>query len=135
MTYKYSTKKPFLIVYLAIILLCILLTLGRWYSVFNHDFVVIHAEVHSHISNLCLSMIAYVGIGYSWLLSGIKFRFIIALGVILIAGNFFCETLMGFMNTTDIIDAIYGTFGILAAYVYLFFTNKYGLVERSSDKG
>lgn len=135
MSYKYSAKKPFHIAYLALVLICFLLTLGRWYSVFDPDFVVISEEVHSHISNLSLSMIAYVGIGYSWLLSGIKFRFIIALGVILIAGNFFCETLMGFMNTTDIIDAIYGTFGILAAYVYLFFTNKYGLVERSSDKG
>lgn len=135
MTYKYRTKKPFLIAYLALIFICILLTLGRWYSVFNPDFVVINAEVHSHISNLSLSMIAYVGIGYSWLLSGIRFRFIIALGALLIAGNFVCETLMGFMNTTDVIDAIYGTLGVLAAYVYLFFTNKYGLVERSTSKG
>lgn len=135
MTYKYSTKKPFLIAYLALIFICVLLTLGRWYSVFNHDFVIINKEVHSHISNFSLSMIAYVGIGYSWLLSGKKFRFIIALGVLLAVGNFVCETLIGFMNTTDIIDAIYGTVGLLVAYVYLFFTNKYGLAERSSSKG
>lgn len=134
MTYKYRTKKPFLIAYPALIFINILLTLGRWYSVFNHDFVVINAEVHSHISNFSLSMIAYAGIGYSWLLSGIKFRFIIALGALLIAGNFVCETLMGFMNTTDVIDAIYGAVGVLAVYVYLFFTNKYGLVERPSSK-
>lgn len=134
MTYKYRVKKPFSIAYLALLFLGVLLTLGRWYSVFNPDFVILNAEVHSHISNLSLSMIAYVGIGYSWLLYGTRFRFITALGAVLIAGNFVCETLMGFMNTTDIVDAVYGTVGVLAAYVYLLFTNKYGLEEKSSGK-
>lgn len=134
MTYKYRVKKPFSIAYLALLFLGVLLTLGRWYSVFNPDFVILNAEVHSHISNLSLSMIAYVGIGYSWLLYGTKFGYITILGAVLIAGNFVCETLMGFMNTTDIVDAVYGTVGVLAAFVYLFFTNKYGLEEKSSSK-
>lgn len=134
MTYKYRVKKPFSIAYLALLFLGVLLTLGRWYSVFNPDFVILNAEVHSHISNLSLSMIAYVGIGYSWLLYGTKFGYITILGAVLIAGNFVCETLMGFMNTTDIVDAVYGTVGVLAAYVYLLFTNKYGLEEKSSGK-
>lgn len=134
MNYKYHAKKPFVIAFIIIIGIGMLLTIGRWYSVFNHEFVIINAEVHSHISNLSLSMIAYVGIGYSWLLSGTGFRSIIVLGALLIAGNFACETLMGFMNTTDIIDAIYGTVGVLAGYVYLFFTNKYGLEKKSPDK-
>lgn len=133
MTYRYKAKKPFLILFIALICIGILLTLARWYSVFKNDFVFINGEVHSHISNFSLSMIAYVGIGYSWLLSGMKFRFIVILGALLTAGNFICETLMGFMNTADIIDAIYGTAGVLAAYVYLFFTNKYGLEEKPSS--
>lgn len=135
MTYKYSAKKPFLIAYAVLVSICILFTIGRWYSVINHDFVIINAEVHSHISNFSLSLIVYVGIGYSWLLSGTKFRFIIILGLLLIAANFACETLMGFMNTPDIVDAVYGTFGILIAYAYLFFTHKYGLIERPLKKG
>lgn len=130
MTYKYRIKKPFLIGYLVLIFIGIALTLGRWYSVLDHGFVIFNAEVHSHISNLSLSMIAYVGIGCSWLLYGTKFTFIMTLGALLIAGNFVCETLMGFMNTTDIVDAIYGAVGVLAAYIYLFFTNKYGLEEK-----
>lgn len=135
MTCRYKTKKPFLIIFAVLICIGILLTLGRWYSVFVNDFVIVNAEVHSHISNLSLSMIAYVGIGYSWLLSGTKFRFIIALGVFLTAANLVCETLMGFMNTTDIMDAVYGTAGVLTAYVYLFFTSKYGLEEKSPGRG
>lgn len=134
-TYKYSAKKPFLTAYAVLIFIGILLTIGRWYSVFNHDFVIINAEVCSHISNFSLSLVAYVGIGYSWLLFGTSFRFIIILGLFLIIGNFACETLMEFMNTPDIVDAVYGTFGVLAAYVYLFFTHKYGLIERPLKNG
>lgn len=134
MLYQYKAKKPFSIIFIALICFGILLTLGRWYSVFKNDFVIINSEIHSHISNLSLSMIVYVGIGYSWLLYGSKFRFIIILGVFLIVANFVCETLMAFMNTTDIIDAIYGTVGVLTAYIYLFLTNKYGLEEKPPGK-
>lgn len=135
MSYQYRAKKPFVITYIILICIGILLTLGRWFSVFNHDFVMINAQVHSHISNLSLSMIAYLGIGYSWLLFGTRFRSIIILGVLFIAGNLICETLMGFMNTTDMMDAIYGTVGVLVSYVYLFFMHKYGRIESSSGKG
>lgn len=134
MIYQYKAKKPFSLAYILLICIGILFTSVKWLSIFNSSFVVINAEIHSHISNLSLSMIVYAGIGYSWLLSGTKFHFIILLGVLIIAANFVCETLMGFMNTTDIIDAIYGTVGVLIAYVYLFFTNKYGLIKRSSQK-
>lgn len=130
MTYQYRTKKPYTIAYIIIILIGISLTLGRWYSVFNQNFVIINAQVHSHISNFSFSMIVYAGIGYSWLLFGRSLRFIQLLGVCLIAGNLICETLMDFLNTTDIIDALYGTVGIVVAYIYLFFTYQYGRTER-----
>ena len=81
-----------------------------------------------------MSLIAYLGIGYSWLLSGARLGYIIALGILLAAGNFVCETLMGFMNTADITDAVYGTAGVLAAFIYLFFTNKYVLEESTPGK-
>lgn len=32
------------------------------------------------------------------------------------------------MNTTDIVDAIYGIIGISVSFVYLFILNKYGLL-------
>ena len=80
-------------------------------------------------------MIAYAGIGYTWLLFGRKFHSVIILGALFIAGNFVCETLLDFLNTTDIVDAIYGTVGVLAVFIYLFFLNKYGLVERPPEKG
>lgn len=133
MTYQYRTKKAYTIAYIIFIFIGMLFTLGKWYSVFNPDFIMINAEVHSHISNLSLSMIVYVGIGYSWLLFGKSLRFIQMLGAFLIVGNFACETLMGFMNTTDIMDALYGAVGVLVAYLYLFLTHKYGRIEKSQN--
>lgn len=111
-----------------------LLTIGRWYSVINSDFVIFNYEIHSHISNLSLSMIAYLGIGYSWLLNGTKFRSIGFLGVLFVFANIICETLMGFMNTTDIIDAVYGTVGVAISFVFLLFTHKYGLISNNMDE-
>lgn len=133
-TYKYSAAKPFSIGYTSLVCICILLTIGRWLSVFVNDFVIINSEIHSHISNLSLSLLVYLGIGYSWLLSGIKFRYVVILGLVMIAANFVCETLMGFMNTADIMDAIYGTMGIAIVFVFLVFTTKYGLIPTNTEK-
>ena len=132
--YKYNVTKPFSIGFAALICIGFLLTIGRWYSVVDSDFVIINAEIHSHISNLSLSLIAYLGIGQSWLLWGMRFRFIMFLGIALIAGNVVCETLMGFMNTPDMIDAIYGIIGIVITFIYLAITNKYGLVPNNLEK-
>lgn len=113
------------------ILVCIgiLLTIGRWYSVFNDNFVLFSKEIQAHISNLSLSMIVYLGIGYAWLLMGQKFNIVGILGIFLIIANLVCETLMGFMNTPDIIDFIYGVIGIGIAFIFLFFSNKYGFTK------
>ena len=131
-TYKYNAKRPFRIGYFILLFIAFLLTIGRWYSVIDSDFVVLNADIHSHISNLSLSMIFYLGLGYTWLLNGLRFRFIVFLGIFAIVSNFVCETLMGFMNTTDIVDAIYGTIGTVIVFLYLFLTNKYGLIPADS---
>lgn len=126
---KYAIKKRFLSVYFSLLFIGLLLTVGRWLSVPMPAFVLINAEIHSHISNLSLSMIFYLAIGHTWLLSGIKFRWITLLGLVILLGNLICETLLGFINTADIIDAVYGAIGTSIGLVYLFITYKFGLVE------
>ncbi len=74
-------------------------------------------------------MIFYLAIGHTWLLSGIKFRWITLLGFVILLGNLICETLLDFINTPDIIDAVYGLIGTSIGFVYLFITYKFGLVE------
>ncbi|MCL2721416.1 MAG: hypothetical protein FWD47_08775 [Treponema sp.] len=127
--YKYSPKNLTIISFRILICIGMLLTIIRWVSVFNNNILVFTKEINSHISNLSLSMILYLGIGYLWLLFGVKFSVIIILGTLLIIANIICETLLGFINTPDIVDAIYGIIGITIAFIFLFLTKKYGLIQ------
>ncbi|EGT5620051.1 hypothetical protein BUL45_13390, partial [Clostridium perfringens] len=58
----------------------------------------------------------------------VKFRYVIALGISLILGNFIYELFLSVINTKDIIDAIYGLAGCLLSFIYLALLKKYGLI-------
>ncbi|MBZ2175608.1 hypothetical protein K8M07_10210 [Schnuerera sp. xch1] len=133
MKIKYKIKKSYKIAQLLLISIGFILTIIRWSNAFNNNVVVINSEITSHISNFSLSLLAYLAIGSSWITSGVKFRFVTVLGIFMIAANFICETLMGFMNTVDIVDAIYGTVGVMLVFIYFYFLNNKGLIEINSD--
>lgn len=130
---KYKMKKSYRIVQLLLVCFGFVLTLIRWLNVFNSNFVVINPEITSHISNFSLSLLAYLEIGSSWLTFGVKLRFVVFLGAFMIVANFICETLMGFINTVDIVDAIYGTIGIMLVFIYFYCVNNNGLIQINSD--
>lgn len=125
--YKFKPKKITNILYYSLILLGALLTIIRWISAFNSHIVVINEEINSHISNLSLSLIVYLAFGFTWTLQGIKFKRVALLGIIIIIANIICETVMGFMNTPDIADAVYGVIGTVIAFCFLSVSQKYGL--------
>ena len=124
---KFQSKKITNIVFYSLVLLGVLLTAIRWISAFNSRIMVINEEINSHISNLSLSLIFYLAIGFTWTLQGMKFTRVAALGGIIIIANILCETVMGFMNTPDIIDAIYGIIGTIIGFCFLFLSKRYGL--------
>ncbi len=132
MKINYKMKKSYRIVQLLLVCFGFVLTLIRWLNVFNSNFVVINSEINSHVSNFSLSLLAYLAIGSSWLTSGVKFRFVAALAAFMIVANFICETLMSFMNTVDIVDAIYGTIGIIIVFIYFYCVNSNGLIQINS---
>lgn len=125
---KLKPKKVTKIVYNYLILFAAILAIIRWISAFNNDIVVINAEINSHISNFVLSLVFYLGVGFTWILKKMTLRKIIILGLFIIIANIICETVMSFMNTTDIIDSIYGIVGTLIGFCYLLVVNKYGLI-------
>lgn len=130
---KYKIKKSYRIVQLLLICFGSVLTIIRWLNVFNNNFVVINSEITSHVSNFSLSLLAYLAIGSSWLIYEVKFRYIVILGTFMIVANFACETLMSSLNTVDIVDAIYGTIGILIVFIYFYFLNSNGLIKINSN--
>lgn len=119
-------------IYSILFFIGVLLTIGRWFSVYDNNFIMINKTFHYSVSNVSLSLLLYLGVGRLWLITGTKFSRIIILGLFIIISNFICETVMGFMNTTDIMDAIYGTMGTSIAFIFLYLTNKYGLIPINS---
>lgn len=125
----YEPKKTVNRAYNCIILIVVILTVLRWANAFNSDIVVVNQEINSHISNFSLSLLVVIAIGYSWLLQGIEFWKIVLLGIMAGAANIICETMMGFMNTPDIIDAVYGIVGTATSLCFLLYTKLHGLTD------
>lgn len=126
--YKYNIKKGFNICYLSLVCFCLILIIIRWINSFNSNIVFINNTITSHISNFSLSILFYLFYGYIIILFDVKFRYVIALGISLILGNFIYELFLSIINTKDIIDAIYGLVGCLLSFVYLALLKKYGLI-------
>lgn len=126
--YKYNIKKRFNICYLSLVCFCLILIIIRWINSFNSNIVFINNTITSHISNFSLSILFYLFYGYIIILFDVKFRYVIALGISLILGNFIYELFLSIINTKDIIDAIYGLVGCLLSFVYLALLKKYGLI-------
>ncbi len=126
----FALTKMFKLLYNGLVVFAGSLGLIRWLSVFT-DIVVINAEINSHISNFSLSLLFYLAVGVYWIQTDEKFSLTVYLGISLIVGNLICETLLGSINTPDIIDAVYGIIGVLISFVFLFSAHKYGLVHVS----
>lgn len=133
MDYKLKPKKITKAAYYCLLLIDAILLVIYWVSAFHNDIVVITAEINSHISNFIISMIFYLGIGYTWILQKNAFKKVILLGGFVVIANIACETVMGFLNTVDIIDAVYGIAGTMISFCFLFVVNKYG-VEIECDQ-
>lgn len=115
--------------YYVLIIIGAFLILGYLFEFLRIGFILqIYSEFYSHVSNLSISIIFFLGIGLSWIIQGVKFRYITLLGVALTVANVLCETVMGFMNTPDPLDAIFGVVGTAIAFVYLAMINSRGLI-------
>ena len=114
---------------LSIFALCFLLVIIRWINIFNEDVYVISVAINSHITNFTLSLMMCTLIGYLVLLAGKKYVSTIVVGILLIVVNFIYEIFLSVLNTTDIIDALYGLVGVVISLVYLYFIDKCGFIR------
>ena len=114
---------------LSIFILCFLLVIIRWINIFNEDIYVISEEINSHITNFTLSLLLCTLIGYVLLLTNKKYVSNIMVGILLVLANFVYEMFLPILNTTDIIDALYGLVGVAISLVYLYFIGKYGFIR------
>lgn len=121
-----KSKNSTTISLITIFTLSFILIIIRWINIFNKNILVISKEINSHITNFTLSLIICTLIGYLLLCFNKKYKTIIILGIILISTNLLYETLLPFLNTIDIIDALYGIIGVILSMIYLYIVNKKG---------
>lgn len=105
---------------------CLILVVIRWLNIFKENIFVINETVNSHITNFTLSVMLCSFIGYLLLTAGKKYSSNIIVGVLCVLANFIYEVFLPILNTTDIIDAVYGFVGVIISLIYLYFISKYG---------
>ena len=57
---------------------------------------------------------------------GKKYNSNIIVGMVIILSNFIYEIFLPILNTTDIVDAVYGLVGTIISLIYLYIISKYG---------
>lgn len=101
---------------------------GRKTEAFRFDFLQQQMpDFYQHISNFSLSYLLYAGIGYFWLMMGVKFKSIIVFGIAMLLANLVYELYLPILNTPDIVDVYFGFAGTLLGFVFLFFVYRFGL--------
>ena len=105
---------------------CFILGIIRWINIFNENVFVITKEINLHITNFTISLMLCTLIGYLLLCYRKKYWAIIIIGLILISTNLIYETILPFINTIDLTDAVYGILGVIISLIYLLFIDKKG---------
>lgn len=110
----------------SIFIFCFILVVIRWINIFNSYIFVINETINSHITNFTLSVLLCVLIGYLLQLFGKKYNSNIIVGMVIILSNFIYEIFLPILNTTNIVDAVYGLVGTIISLIYLYIISKYG---------
>ncbi len=125
---KYSPTLPYTLCNLILLIGVMIMFFGRTKIFLRIDFLLyLHPTFYKHISNFSISYLFFAGVGFMWLLSGVDFKYIIALGILVLLMNFVYEFWIPVLNTPDIFDAYYGFAGTISALLFLFITKRYGL--------
>ena len=121
-----KSKNSTTISLITIFTLSFILIIIRWINIFNKNILVISKEINSHITNFNISLMLCTLIGYLLLCYRKKYWIIVIVGLVIISINLIYETIFPFINTVDLIDAVYGAVGVIISLIYLLFINKKG---------
>ncbi len=122
------------LIYLFLIIAALILFFGRNFQVLKiRPLLALLPDFYIHVSNLSISFIIYIIIGYIGLMMDIKFKYLIYIGLIIILINLVFEFVISLLNTPDKTDALYGFFGVLGGLVFLYVADKIGFKKMSNN--
>lgn len=125
---KYLPKVLTALSFLILLVIVMILFLGRKMAFFKMESILnVVPDFYLHISNFSISYLLFAIIGYFWLMVGVKFKYITALGISILISNLIYELFIPVLNTPDIVDAYFGFAGTILAFIFLGITKKFGL--------
>lgn len=127
---KYNIKTKYLVIHLVLIVFCGFLMICRWINHIEPDIKILPEFVLAHITNFALCLMLLLIIGYIILMYGGRIKAITILAIAIIVFNIIYECFLPFLNTSDIIDALFGICGTIVAYVYLVILKRNGLTVK-----
>ena len=127
---KYNIKTKYLVIYLVLIVFCGFLMICRWINHIEPDVKILPEIVLAHITNFALCLMLLLIIGYIILMFGGRIKAITILAIAIVVFNIVYECFLPLLNTSDIIDALFGVCGTIVAYVYLVILKKNGLTVK-----
>ena len=127
---KYNIKTKYLVIYLMLIVFCGFLMICRWINHIEPNVKILPEIVLAHITNFALCLMLLLIIGYIILMFGGRIKAITILAIAIVVFNIVYECFLPFLNTSDIIDALFGVCGTIVAYVYLVILKKNGLTVK-----
>src|SRR5690606_21496001 len=100
------------LVHLLLLTGAIALFLGRKPGVFRAQAIVDRVpDFYTHVFNFSLSYMLLAGVGYPWVLLGVRLRVVAWTALALAAANVAYEGWLPLLNTRDPVDAAYGVVG------------------------
>lgn len=113
--------------FLLLIIISVLLFFGRNFQNLRPEPILnLLPDFYGHVSNLSISFIVYLMIGYLGLMNDIKTKELIGIGIVILMINLMVEFFISFLNTPDKVDAVYGICGVVFGFIFLFTAKKSG---------
>jgi len=82
---------------------------------------------YGHVSNFAIFWLLLAGVGFLWLMMGVRMAHVALAALALIVANLVYEFFLPVLNTRDPIDALYGVVGTLLAFAWLWLIHRFGL--------
>ena len=104
--------------------------MGRTREELRPEFVIaVVPDFYAHISNFVITFEIVLLISFVWLLRGLNVLPFVWLFSVAIVLNLIIESFVWILNTPDILDAVFGIFGVLIAMVCTLLLKTFGISE------
>mgnify|MGYP006195857823 CR=1 FL=1 len=127
-TMRFQTTLWAALIHLLLFAGVFVLFLGRKPGMFRSQAIIdLVPGFYTHVFNFSLSYLLLAGVGFLWVMMGVRLRHVAWAAVAVASANVAYEFLLPLLNTRDPIDAAYGIAGALCAFAWLWIIIRFGL--------